>query len=231
MDLAGLLPQIDVSHLLRVWGYLAVGLVVGLESIGLPLPGETTLLAAAVLAGADHDLHIVPVIAAAAAGATIGDNIGYWIGRYLGLPLVFRYGRRLGLGEAEITVGRYLFQRHGGQVVFFGRFVAVLRALAALLAGINQMAWRRFLVFNATGAVLWAGVYGTIGYVLGNVASHVSGYLHIAGLAGAVVAIVVGYLLSRRHYGLLRDAAERAFPGPLLPPGPRGAGTGGGESR
>ncbi len=218
MDLAGLLPQIDVPHLLGVWGYLAVGLIVGLESIGVPLPGETTLLAAAVLAGAGHELHIVPVIAAAAAGATIGDNIGFWIGRRLGFPLLVRYGRGLHIREAEIKVGRYLFQRHGGKVVFFGRFVAVLRALAALLAGINQMAWPRFVAFNAAGAVVWAGIYGTIGYLLGDVASHVSGYVHILGLAGAVVAIVLGYFFTRRHYALLQDAAERAFPGPLLPP-------------
>lgn len=218
MDLAGLLPQIDVPHLLKVWGYLAVGVIVGLESVGVPLPGETTLLAAAVLAGASHELNIVLVIAAAAAGATIGDNIGYWIGRRLGFPLLVRYGRGLHLGEAEIKVGRYLFQRHGGKVVFFGRFFALLRALAALLAGVNQMRWPRFLVFNAAGAVVWAGVYGTIGYVLGDVATHVSGYVHIAGLAGAAVAVALGYWLTRRHYHLLREAAERAFPGPLLPP-------------
>lgn len=211
------LPHLDVDQLVQTWGYLAVGLIVGLESLGVPLPGETTLLAAAILAGAGHQLHIVPLIGSAAVGAILGDNIGYWIGRELGFPLLMRYGRRLGISDADIKVGRYVFQRHGGKVVFFGRFVALLRVLAALLAGINHLAWPSFLWFNASGAVVWASVYGTIGYTLGNSAHDLSSWMSLLGVAAALVAIVGGWLVSRRHYGKLREAAERAMPGPLRP--------------
>ncbi len=217
MDLAALLLHLDVARYIEDWGYLAVAVIIGLESLGVPLPGETTLLAAAILAGAGHQLHIVPLIASAATGAILGDNVGYWIGRELGFRLLMRYGRRVGIGDADIKVGRYVFQRHGGKVVFFGRFVALLRVLAALLAGVNRLAWTSFLWFNAAGAVVWATIYGTIGYTLGNSAHHLSGYMNMVGIAAALVAIAGGYVLSRRHYGKLQEAAERAMPGPLRP--------------
>ncbi len=141
----------DIPRLLSTYGYGAVAGITALESAGLPLPGETTLVAAAIVAGTTHTLNIWIVVAAAAGGAIIGDNVGFLIGRRIGYWLLTRYGRYLRISDTHIKVGQYLFIRHGGKVVFFGRFVALLRALAALLAGTNQMTWPRFLAFNAAG--------------------------------------------------------------------------------
>src|SRR5579875_484024 len=128
-----------ISHLLSTYGYWAVLIFVAIESTGIPFPGETMLLAAAIYAGTTHHLQIWFVIAAAAAGAILGDNLGFWVGREGGFRLLRRFGRRVGLNERKLKLGMYLFRRHGGKVVFFGRFVAVLRAWAAFLAGTNCM--------------------------------------------------------------------------------------------
>ncbi|MGB8842896.1 MAG: DedA family protein [Aliidongia sp.] len=109
------------------------------ESIGLPLPGETALVATALYAGSTHQFGIFPVIGVAASAAIVGDNIGYLLGRSVGRRLIVRYGRYVYLTETRLKLGQYLFQRHGGKIVFFGRFVAFLRTFAALLAGVNRM--------------------------------------------------------------------------------------------
>src|SRR5689334_19326894 len=123
--------------------------------MGLPVPGETTLVTAAIYAATTGRLNIWLVIAAAATGAIVGDSVGFWIGRAFGHRLLLKYGSLLRLTPRRIKLGQYLFQRHGGKVVFFGRFLALLRALAALMAGINYMDWRRFLLFNVTGGIAW----------------------------------------------------------------------------
>src|SRR5271167_3271304 len=160
----------DLAHhlhgALATYGYFAIFLIVAMESAGIPMPGETVLVTAAILAG-QGTLRIYGVIGAAAAGAIIGDNCGYWIGREFGFPLLYRYGRYISLDERRLKLGQYLFLKHGGKVVFFGRFVAVLRAFAALLAGINRMGWGRFIVFNCAGGIVWSSVYGAGGYWLG----------------------------------------------------------------
>lgn len=138
-----------------------------LQSTGIPFPGETTLLAAATYAGTTHHLSIALVIVAAASGAILGDNLGFWVGREGGYRLLRRYGRYIRLERRRLKLGQYLFRQHGGKVVFFGRFVAVLRAFAAFLAGTNRMPWGRFLAFNAAGGIVWAIVYGLGGYALG----------------------------------------------------------------
>jgi membrane protein DedA with SNARE-associated domain len=149
-----------ISSLISAHGYIVVATVVGIESMGLPLPGETTLVTAAIYAGTTHSLNIGLVVAAASIGAILGDNIGFWIGLTFGRELLARHGRFVRIDARRMKLGQYLFARHGGKVVFFGRFVALLRAAAALLAGINCMPWRRFLFFNATGGVAWASVFG-----------------------------------------------------------------------
>ena len=128
-------------------------LAICLESLGVPFPGEATLLAAAIYAGTTHRLDIALVITAAAAGAIIGGVIGFCIGRSFGFWLLTKYGSKIGLNERRIRLGQYLFLRYGGLVVFLGRFVALLRALASFLAGANRMSWPRFLVVNAAGAL------------------------------------------------------------------------------
>jgi len=196
-----------------------VGGAVALESTGIPVPGEATLVAAAIYAATTHDLNIWLVIAAAACGAILGDNIGMWLGREVGYRLLVRYGPRIGLSERRIKLGQYLFRRHGGKVVFFGRFVAVLRVLAAFLAGANRMPWPRFFVFNAAGGIVWATLYGLSAYYLGAAVQHVARPVGIAVGAVAILAVIGSMIFLRRHEQQLEDEAERAMPGPLRPPG------------
>jgi membrane protein DedA with SNARE-associated domain len=157
---------IDPNHVIATYGYWGIAGIVGLESMGIPLPGETILIAAA-WAGITHQLRLELVIAAAAAGAIVGDFIGFQIGRQIGCPFLLRYGPHIGLTEPRLKLAQYFFRRHGGKVVFFGRFVAVLRTLAAISAGINQMSWWRFLLFNALGGITWATVFGVLAYLFG----------------------------------------------------------------
>jgi len=212
----------DVTGLLVTYGYWAVLVFVAVESMGIPFPGETMLLAAAIYAGTTHRLEILLVIVAAAAGAILGDNVGYLAGREGGYRLLRRYGRYIRLDERKLKLGQYLFQQHGGKVVFFGRFVAVLRIWAAFLAGTYRLSWRRFLVYNAAGGVVWATVFGLGGYLLGDNVHRLGGPLGVAGAAGALIAVGAGLVFLRRNEHRLAEDAERALPGPLgdTPPEP-----------
>jgi membrane protein DedA with SNARE-associated domain len=198
---------------LESYGYLVVFLLVMLESIGLPVPGETALIGAALYAGSTGKLEIWGVIAVAIAGAIIGDNIGFSIGRYGGAKLLLRHGHKIGLHEGRLKIGIWLFRRHGGKVVFWGRFVSILRTYAAFLAGTNQMAWGRFLVFNAAGAVVWATAFGVAYYVFGSALQKLSTTIDITlGVAG--VAILVAFLVwSKRKEDELLERAEREVQG------------------
>jgi membrane protein DedA with SNARE-associated domain len=212
MSLETLIPAL-VNH----YGLWLLAVIVGLESAGLPLPGETTLVATALYAGATGRLHIASVVIAAAAGAMAGDNIGYWIGRRVGYPWILRHQSKLHLTPRRLKLGQYLFYRHGGKVVFFGRFVALLRALAGLLAGINGMPWQRFLFFNAAGGALWASVFGFGAYLFGR---QLTDMLKAAGVLLAIAAavlVVIGLIVVRRHEERWADVAERALPEALQP--------------
>lgn len=207
----------DVTSLISDYGYPAVALVVGLESVGLPLPGEAILVVSAVYAGTHPDLHISGVIGAAALGAILGGSVGYWLGREFGYPLLLRFGRYVGLTETRIKLGQYLFLRHGGKVVFFGRFVAVLRVLAAFLAGVNRMEWKTFLTANAAGSVLWALVYGVGAYMFGEALFHTARPVTIALVIVGIVIVIVATWYVRSHELELERRAELALPGPLRP--------------
>jgi membrane protein DedA with SNARE-associated domain len=198
---------------LESYGYLVVFLFVMAESIGLPVPGETALIGAALYAGSTHKLEIGWVIAVAIAGAIIGDNIGFSVGRYGGARLLLRHGHRIGLHEGRLKIGIWLFRRHGGKVVFWGRFVSILRTYAAFLAGTNQMAWPRFLVFNAAGAVVWATTFGVAYYVFGSALRRLSTTIDITlGVAGVVV-LVAFLVWSKRKEDELLERAEREVEG------------------
>src|SRR5712691_475635 len=213
----------DLMHLLATYGYWAVLVFVAIESTGIPFPGETMLLVAAIYAGTTHHLFIPLVIVAAATGAILGDNIGFWIGREGGYRLLRRYGRYIRLEERRLKLGQYLFLKHGGKVVFFGRFVAVLRAFAAFLAGTNRMPWPRFLLFNALGGIVWATVYGLGGYFLGDNIHRLTGPVGIVAIVLAGCIIIWFLLFLRRNEHRLEDEAERALPGPLDEYQPGGA--------
>ncbi len=210
-----------LATLIETYGYWIVAGVIALESMGLPLPGETTLVAASLYAGSTHRLEIWLVLLAAAAGAIIGDNIGFWIGREGGLRLLERYGSRVGLGPARLRLGRYMFRLHGGKVVFFGRFVAMLRALAALLAGANRMDWPQFLAFNAAGGIVWVGLYGGGAYLLGDRITRVVGPIGLAALGIAAVAAFLGFRALWRREAAWQAHADAMFPDAVRTAEPR----------
>ncbi len=205
----------ELTHLLATYGYLAVLLFVAIESTGIPFPGETMLLVAAIYAGTSHRLSIALVIVAAASGAILGDNLGFWIGREGGYRLLRRYGRYIRLDERKLKLGLYLFRKHGAKIVFFGRFVAVLRAWAAFLAGTNRMKWPPFLLFNALGGIVWATIYGLGGYLLGEDIHRLTGPVGIVTIVLAVLIIIASLIFARRNEKQLEDKAEKALPGPL----------------
>jgi membrane protein DedA with SNARE-associated domain len=203
-----------INHLLMSYGYFAVFAFIALESLGIPLPGETTLIAAAVYAGSTHHLNIGVVFLVAAAAAILGDNAGYWLGRAGGQRLVDRYGRFVRLDATKMKVGRYLFDRHGGKVVFFGRFVTVLRTYAAFFAGLTTMRWSRFMAFNAAGGVAWAALVGFGSFGLGAAATGVGQTITLVGLGISGVLTLVGIVVGRRLMHRLEQRAQAAFPDP-----------------
>jgi membrane protein DedA with SNARE-associated domain len=204
-----------LDTLLHDYGYAAVAAFVLIESLGIPFPGETMVIAAALYAGLTHHLDVWVIWAAAAGGAIVGDNIGFGIGHWAGYRLLVRYGSKLRLDEAKLKVGRLIFDRHGGKVVFFGRFVSILRTYAAFLAGTNRMPYWRFLGFNAAGGIVWSGMYAVGFYYAGNSLKGVRGPVDI-GLGAAAAVLVVGFVFwLRRHERRLEQEAERVYPGPL----------------
>src|ERR1700675_2579105 len=185
--------------------------VVALESAGVPLPGETILFAAALLAATTAQINIVIVVLAAAAGAIVGDGMGYMVGRQLGLPFLRRYGRYIRLDEDRLLIGRYLFFQYGNAVVFFGRFIAVLRMFAALFAGANCMPAGRFFFFNIIGGICWACLFGFGAYAVGAEIYKISGTLSVISLG---LFIAAGYALSifmRRNESTVLCRAELAM--------------------
>jgi membrane protein DedA with SNARE-associated domain len=201
----------DPAGLIRSNGLWVLFVFVFLESTGVPLPGETALIAAALYAGATHQFPLWAVIAVAFAAAFLGDTMGYAIGRGLGYRLLRRHGQWIGMTERRLRIGEYLFLCHGGKIVFTGRFVALLRVLAALLAGAHRMPWPRFALMNALGGLCWASLFATAAYVFGNRVRIVERPIAF-GLLGLVILIVVGaLLLGRRYEETLAKRAERAL--------------------
>lgn len=194
----------SLAPLLNHYGYLAVGGLVLVEDFGVPAPGETILIAAAVYAGAGQ-LNIVAVGVIGFLAAVIGDNIGFAIGYFGGRQLALRWGRYVFLTPKRLDTAERFFTRHGGKVVTIARFVEGLRQANGIIAGITGMHWLRFLAFNALGAALWVGLWVTLGDLAGNnitpiynTVQRYSLYLLIA-LGVAIVALIVRYLVRRRR--------------------------------
>jgi len=190
-----------VTDLLISYGLVLLFALIAAESAGVPLPGETALIAAAILAERGH-YSIVWVIVVAAAAAVIGDNIGYWIGRTGGRALLERWGPVRRYAERALPPGERFFARHGGKTVFIGRFVAVLRVTAAWLAGITHMSWWRFFLWNAAGGIVWATGVSLLAFYFGKAAADAVAtygvYALIVIVVGAVIAFVVMRLLKKR---------------------------------
>jgi len=202
---------ISLSHLIDTYGYAALFLLVGLESVGVPLPGETALITAALYAGSTHRLNIAAVIGVAALAAILGDNLGFLLGRWGGVALLARYGRYVRFDARRMKIGRYVFLRHGGKVVYFGRFISVLRAYAAFLAGTNRMRWGRFLVFNAAGGIIWATAFGLGYYYLASVLTRFRAPVDLALAAVAVIIVAASVFYLRRFEDRIAERAERAL--------------------
>jgi membrane protein DedA with SNARE-associated domain len=190
-----------VTDLLISYGLVLLFALIAAESAGVPLPGETTLIAAAILAARGH-YSIVWVIVVAAAAAIIGDNIGYWIGRTGGRALLERWGPIKRYAERVLPPGERFFKKHGGKTVFIGRFVAVLRVTAAWLAGITHMPWWRFFLWNAAGGIVWATGVSLLAFYFGKAAADAVAtygvYALVVIVVGAVIAFVVMRVLKKR---------------------------------
>jgi membrane protein DedA with SNARE-associated domain len=235
LPLAALISLDTLRNALSTLGYPAVALFIMIESSGIPFPGETMLLLASFYAAVDQHLQIPLVIVCAALGAIVGDNIGYTVGRTGGYALVRRFGRFVFLKEEHLERAERFFAKHGDKTVFFGRFVAVLRAWAAFLAGVNRMRWPAFLVYNAAGGILWATIYGCLGFFAGRVfhdnfgaVEHLARTISWAGAGLIVAAVIVAYIVfrvRRKRKALAKadleaakpEAAEKAPPAMPLP--------------
>jgi membrane protein DedA with SNARE-associated domain len=197
-----------MTSLVHHYGLIALFLIVMLESGGVPLPGETALVAAGVFASRG-ELNIVEVIVVAAAAAIIGDNLGYWIGRTGGRKLLERSKFLSRWMERVLPWAEGFFHRHGAKTIFIGRFFSILRVTAAWMAGVSRMPWLKFLAWNAAGGICWAVLVGLVAYYLGHAAADaISRYGLIGGVALVVLAALalVGFHLWKKR--LLRAESE-----------------------
>jgi membrane protein DedA with SNARE-associated domain len=193
-----------VIHLVEDYGLIVLFLLVAMESSGIPLPGETALITAGVLASQGH-FDIVWVIVLAAAGAIVGDNIGYWIGREGGRRLLGRWAWTRRLRDRFIPPAERFFERHGGKTIFIARFVAVLRVAGAWIAGMSRMTWWKFLFWNAAGGICWALLVGLVSYYLGHAAADA---IQRWGLIGGGIAVVLAIALFLVVQYLTKRVAE-----------------------
>lgn len=219
LTIAALITLQTLQHALRVLGYPAVSLFIMVESTGIPFPGETMLLFASFYTAIDHQLNIIIVIACAALGAIVGDNFGYLIGRSGGRALVVRYGRFVFLKPRHLEKAERFFAKHGDKTVFFGRFIAILRAWAAFLAGVNHMHWRTFLIYNAAGGILWATIYGLLGYEAGHLfhdnfdaVQRIARDIGWVGIIIIVAIIIVAYIIFRVRLAHEHTGKEQPAP-------------------
>ena len=193
-----------MNHLVATYGLAALFLAVMLESAGMPVPGETALIAASVLA-ARGLVSLIAVIVVAAAAAIIGDNAGYWIGRAAGRRLLTRWRPIARYADKMLPPAERFFAHHGGKAVFLARFMPGLRVIGALVAGIAGMAWWRFLAWNVAGGVVWATSVALVAYGLGEAVASAIGRYGLIGGAAAIAAAVIFYGLA---HGLRRWRAD-----------------------
>jgi len=202
-----------MHELIQAYGLWVLLIVIMLESAGIPMPGETALVTAALYAGSTQRISLTSIVLVASTAAIIGDNIGYVIGRSIGVQLIMRYGSYVRLNQPRLKIGQYLFLRHGGKIVFFGRFVAILRTYAAVLAGMNHMRWRMFLAVNALGGVCWALVFSSGAYLLGEQFERIASSVSFLMLVVAIALVIAGMRFFRYHEKDLERRAESALAG------------------
>jgi membrane protein DedA with SNARE-associated domain len=207
-DLPGFLH--GVAPILDRWGYLAVAGVIGVESFGVPAPGQTIMVAAAIYAGAGR-LNVFAVGAIAFVAAVLGDNVGYWIGVRGGRRLVHRFGKYIFITPERLDWAERFFARRGNRIVVVARFIDGLRQLNGVIAGITAMPWRTFLIYNAIGAALWVGWWTTISYLLGTHLVVIIEHAHrFKWWAIAIVAIAVTTYITLHVRHVRRRRAREA---------------------
>ncbi|MFN9548335.1 MAG: DedA family protein [Cyanobacteriota bacterium] len=209
LRLEGGFDQAVLQDLLQQWGYGVIFLAMLLENAGLPLPGETVTLLGGYAAGSGH-LNVLGVMAAAASGAMLGDNVGYWVGRRAGWGLILRVGRLLRQSPEQLERLRTQFLRHANASVLMGRFVAVLRVVAGPMAGAVGMPYRRFFLCNGVGAILWASTMVTLAWLGGRwipFSQMVGGVINFG--LGALLLVSVLVLLPKLFSTLERRQLER----------------------
>ncbi len=181
------------------YGYAIVFAAIMIESMGVPFPGETMLLVASAYAASTGVLSIFGVVGAAASGAITGDSLGYWIGREGGRRLIRNYGKFVGLTDERYQRAQNYLKRHGGKAVFFGRFVAVARTWIAVLVGAHRLNYLQFLLYNVLGALVWATVYGSLGYAFGSNLPLLEVWVKRAGITITILAIALVIYLFYLH--------------------------------
>jgi membrane protein DedA with SNARE-associated domain len=196
---------------LNHYGLWAVLLFVMIEDFGIPVPGETVLIAASVYAGAGR-LNVVAVGLVAFAAAVFGDNIGFAIGHFGGRALALRWGRYVGLTDQRLDRAQGFFDRHGAWIITAARFIEGLRQANGIVAGITRMRWLRFLAFNALGAALWVGTWVSVGYLAGNHIGTIYSYVTRYSYYLLIVLAVAAAALIARH--LMRRQRARSQPAP-----------------
>ncbi|HLY81142.1 MAG TPA: DedA family protein [Caulobacteraceae bacterium] len=200
--------------LVASYGYAATFVLLFLESLGIPVPGEGILIATALFAARTQRLELVAIIATAAAAAFLGTSAGYLLGRSAGHALIIRFGGYVGLSPARQRLGQYLFARHGAKIIFLGRFIAVLRAFEGVLAGANRMPWRRFLIFNALGAIVWVLAIALGAFYFGRAFVHLSRPLGLGLLVLGGLGLVAAFFYARSREADLQRIADAALAGP-----------------
>jgi membrane protein DedA with SNARE-associated domain len=186
--------------LLVQYGYWAVAAALLLENAGIPVPGETILLMASFLAFSEHALDLRWIIVVGTSAATLGDNLGFALGHYGGRPLLERYQRLFRVRPETLARGEQIFARYGSLTIFFARFVFGMRIIAGPLAGVLRMPWRKFILFNFLGALLWVTVIAGAGYLFGQHWQRLMEDMKVFDIAIAVVALlVIGFLWWRRR--------------------------------
>jgi membrane protein DedA with SNARE-associated domain len=207
-----------VTQLVSIYGVWLVAAFIALESVGVPLPAEATLMAAGFLAARKHGLDISSLLLMGILAAIFGEVVGFWIGRTFGFRLLSRYGAHVGLTETRLRIGQRLFVRYGGRFVFVARFLPILRNVAATLAGTSSMSPRHFYLVSGAAAIAWITCYGLGAYSFGeeftNLASPAA---IILGLTSLLIVLAVPALVMRYEISLLAKT-EHALPSPPLCP-------------
>ena len=199
-----------IEQLLHQYGYAAIFIVIALENVGLPVPGETILVTSAIFAAETHELNVFGIVGIAIAACIAGSIGGFAIGRYGEQHFLHTWGPKVHLKERDLRLGQYLFRRYGAAVVLVARYVAILRSLASLLAGANRMDSHRFVIFTSLGAAAWAATYGFGAYALGRRLAELSASATIPLVAVVALLVIAGIWFVHHNRARLQREADRA---------------------